>query len=373
MSEEKKEKKRRISGLTAVILALAVLSVLFVVLAVLNNRGRGGQLDSIDALDSYVTFEAQSGSTYAMMDSSLVTVSGIEVNVYDKDGKQTVNSQFTAEKPAVAACGTRAVAYDVGGTAYMLVSKSKVVAEGHAIGDIVSATMNDKGYMALCTKEEGYKGAVTVYDSAGTAVYRWSSANGYVYDAVVSPSCKSCAVLCFDQQEESLISRVTLLSIRREETLGSFETVDNALIAVGYLGSDCVACVGESSTVFLARDGKQRAAYDYADRDLEYFSLEGENHVVLAFSESTSDMSGTLVSVNTKGRELGSIQVIGSIKYLRASRQQTAVFVGESLRMFTHKLAEDGGVENTGGAKAVFLNGSDAVLISNSDAKYYDR
>lgn len=375
MDEEKKA--RRPGSVKKAVIPAAVLLVLLaavmVILALVNRGGSGGELDSPDTLENFASFEAQSGSTFAKMGRSMVMVSSVEINVFDARGGVSYTEQFDAQDPAVVSCYDRAVAYDIGGTSFRVLGKNKVLADCTAEGRIISISVNEDGWIAVCTEAEGYKGAVTVYNSSVTAVYRWSSAHGYVYDASVSPNCRSVAVLTFDQQDESFISQINVLNIRRGTVRGTYKTENNAVLSLEFSANDVITCVAENSTFFLNGKGAERAVYEYGGWILRSYSLEGSSYAVLSFNRSASDMYSDTVAVSEQGKELGRVHLMGSVQSISCADRRIALLFSDNLLFFTAKMEEDGGVSDVESAKKVFLDSDGAILVAHTNAKFYSR
>ena len=134
-------------------------------------------------------------------------------------------------------------------------------------GEIISADLSDSGYLAVCSDAAGYKGAVTVYDTSGKAVYVWYSGTGYLVRAAVSPDGKHLAALCL-QDSGSVVHTFSLTSA---DERGSAECADELFADLFWRGGK-VCCVSQTRLAFFDDNAKLTAEYPFGDLYL-YLSL----------------------------------------------------------------------------------------------------
>ena len=125
------------------------------------ERGESGQAQSFP-------FDGDSSCVFASVDGDLLVCSPNSLQLYSGSGQLYVNETISMEHPAVSAGGDTALIYDVGGEELLLYRDreelfSLTQGEGQSI---LSAGLNENGWLAVVHQESGYKGAVTVYDNS---------------------------------------------------------------------------------------------------------------------------------------------------------------------------------------------------------------
>ena len=192
-----------------VIVAVCVLAVLLFLYLLLRDRP-GSASDYLDDSAPY-TFDSSASRTFRTVDSRLAVVSSSGLQLLDENGKTVLHEIFTLSQPGISVGGERVCAYDIGGTTLCVADFKGSKTDIEPAGEIISADLSDSGYLAVCSDAAGYKGAVTVYDTSGKAVYVWYSGTGYLVRAAVSPDGKYLAVLCL-QDSGSVVHTFALTS-----------------------------------------------------------------------------------------------------------------------------------------------------------------
>mgnify|MGYP000254885748 FL=1 len=127
----------------------------------------------------------------AVCDDGLLTASPGSVKCFDSAGKKVFERELELESAHITQGGALAAAYAEGGRSIVL-SDGEVIS---ADNDIICAKLNESGCLALCTKEPGYMGSVTVYSPEKKPVYKWYCARQRLISAAVSPDSERLAVL----------------------------------------------------------------------------------------------------------------------------------------------------------------------------------
>lgn len=96
---------------------------------------------------------------YAISGDTLISAAVNCVRGFDLTGEKIFDIQSAIAHPAVCSNGSDAVICDVGGSAIVYGDGSRLDFKN----TIISASLSDGGFLAVCAEEPGYKGAVTVY------------------------------------------------------------------------------------------------------------------------------------------------------------------------------------------------------------------
>ena len=240
------------------IVAVCVLAVLLFLYLLLRDRP-GSANDYLDDSTPY-TFDSSANRTFRTVDSRLAVVSSSGLQLLDDDGKTVLHEIFTLAQPGISVGGERVCAYDIGGTTLCVADFKGNKTDITPSGEIISADLSESGYLAVCTEAAGYKGAVTVYDASGKAVYVWYSGTGYLVRAAVSPDGKYLAALCL-QDTGSAVHTFTLTSA---DERGSAVCADELFADLFWRGGR-ICCVSQSRLAFFDDSAKLADEYSFGD------------------------------------------------------------------------------------------------------------
>ena len=256
-------------------------------------------------------------------------------------------------------------AYDIGGTTLCVADFKGNKTDITPSGEIISADLSESGYLAVCTEAAGYKGAVTVYDASGKAVYVWYSGTGYLVRAAVSPDGKYLAVLCL-QDTGSAVHTFTLTSA---DERGSTVCADELFADLFWRGGK-ICCVSQSRLAFFDDSAKLADEYPFGDLYLYDYAAEGDGFVTLALSRYRSGSAAQLVTVNSGGNVLGECTPTGSVTSLSVNGKQVLVQYSDRLTLYNQQLDEIKSVEQNllGVRRSVLLRRGAALLVSGSSA-----
>ena len=363
--DQKKQKKR---GLVRTILAAAAALILIVgaVLVVLyrdqltpqklgDTFGEGMPADESEPF----TYEAGSGQVFAVSGNRLAAASSTGIQLLDADGKTVLREVFSVGTPAVTASEKYILFYDAGGTSLRLADANGSIAAIDTKAAILSASVNEGGFVAAVTEETGYKAAVTVYDSALRPVFAWHSGSVYVLAAQVAPNGRTLAALCADEAG----SRLQLFSLSSEKPLSSFEAGGELFWNLRWMGGDRICLLSEKQLVFLDASAKQNAAYDFEGKYLLDYDFGG-GLAVLVLGEFRSGGNSELIAVDTEAREKGRIPVRQrDVLSVCVNGSGVLVLYSDSLELMSDVLAPVNSTDDILGVKRALLRKDGKCLL----------
>lgn len=303
MKMEEKRKKNRGFLKALLILLLIAAAVAAVALAVQSQREGGlrGLLRSLTGNEGVREFfyDNADGGAFTQLDGGMAVAGGSGLFVYDEAGELAWSRIFTWSSPAITGVGDYRAAFDVGGNLFIFFEKDGTIAEITTDQPIVSADVNDLGYLTVCTESEDYFGVVTVYNSLGKAIYRWSAGAARILCARVSGRAEL-AVLTVGNGG----SRLVAMHLDSEERTGQY-TYPGLFIDLAYTDAGIIA-VGTDCAVGLSGTLEERWRYDYNGRYLRGCALD-RSGVVLALSGFQVGETWEAVALSPEGGELGSL------------------------------------------------------------------
>lgn len=324
------------------------------------------------------TYDGSVKDSFVAVGNNLLVCSDSGLKLYSGSGTQYTDDQVVLESPVTHAAGSYALVYDAGGRSlFAYRDKERVFSLDNTPGDILSARLNSSGALAITTRADGYKGAVTVYDSSFQPKLSLNLSSSFVTDALVSKDGKTLAAVTMGQGATSFESVLALYPFDQLKSGG--EPVPGATCSLGSSvvldlceSKDGYWALGDTVLTLVGHDGAPMGTYDYSDRYIKEFSLGGDDFAALLLGKYRAGTVSDLVTVDATGAELGSLSVSEQVLSLSASGRYLSILTADRLDIYTADLTLYASLEGTQGARKV-LQRSDgtAMLIGSNTARLY--
>ena len=362
---EKRTKKRSVFRLFLILILLAV-ALFAVFLAVVSQR-EGGIRTFWRELRGEKTateffFENASHGDAVGMDYSLAVAADSGLYVFDPTGEIALTRLYAWQNQALTAAGQYGAVYDVGGDTVIFFKEDKLLTELSSPYPIVSVSVNDLGYVAVCAEAEGYKGSVTVYNSLGTAIYRWSAGNARVLSAKVSGR-DQLLVLTIGSGG----SRLVLLRLDSEELQAEY-TFPGLMIDMTFTESGITA-VTTTSLIGLSGQLEERWTKDFAGRFLERYALSG-GLAVIALTDYQVGGGRTVESWSASGGSRGVIALLDAPMDMDIRDGHVAVLTADRVTVYSDALEETAKYDCGFGAEHVSLRPDGSVICAGTFSAY---
>jgi len=375
--EEQKPKKRGI--LRKILLFFGVLIlVLAVVLVAAYRDGTGfdvlrrylnhGSAESVGGGAVY-RYDASPENRYALVGSRLAVLSETKLSLLDQTGGEVWSAQVGMPAPALQSNGSRAVAYDVGGThLYVIDEKGELL---HLTleddeSSLIAASLNESGWLAVTTKESGYKAWVTVYNEDLEAVFAFKSSERFVVDARVTDDNKRLAAVTLGQTGGIFVSNVVLYDLHETEPVADYDVEDGLVLCIGQQG-ELLATVSDTCLTFAGTDGTVQAEYRYESEYLRGYALEGSGFAALLLNRYQSGSVGRLVTVGPDGAELASLDVNQEVLGISATGRYLAVLYTDRLVIYNQTLQTYASLTGTDFASGVLMCPDGSALLLSAE------
>ena len=273
-------------------------------------------------------------SVFAPVGGGFVIGSRDSIRYLDSSGKETVLAAAELSSPAADFSEDLALIYDFGGKYLCLADRQGILWSGEAEGNIFSASVNASGWIAVCSEAAGYKGAVTVYNESGRAVYRWSSGSGYVTGACVSENCRELAVLTLGTDG----SRIGFFRLNEEAEKARYVLPDQVILCISYAGKDTVTAVTESTVLTVCSDGTENARADLPSPYPTHFTFDGEGFTALSYKNNSVSVQGGVLTVDERGRIIAQLSTDREILSLAAAGRYVVVRYADSVSVYNSSL-----------------------------------
>lgn len=355
----------------ALAIGIAVIALVALALLALFSRNgvASGSLSGIviagssSASESELySYENGSKQTFVRAGEGFAVASTSSLQLISADGTMAGKEICSFETPAVSATSSGALFYDVGGKdcVRMGFDGSKTVIE--PAGAVVSAALGSGGHYAIITEQAGYKGLVSVYNSADVLVYEWYSGEGYAIKADVSPDGKHLAVLCITDTG----SAVHIFSMTSTTEKAKIRYEGKVLFDMRFINSSTVCALGENGIYFTGLDAAKTAMQEFENWYLCDYCIHSGDVAVLYLSRFRTGTGGTLFTVDPSGKVLGKLETDSDVLSVSANGKNILVMTGSSLELYSSDLRLKKLYEHPATAKRAFLRRDDSALLVSS-------
>lgn len=377
-TEEKRSRRQQVqrtTGYIGALIAFLITVILFLAAGVIYFYQ--ASLSTDDLILSTVTaavpedeyvFDAGSGQAFSAAGQGLAVANSTGFELLDSTGAVVTSKLLQMDNPAVAACDSYAIFYDLGGTNIAAADFQGNITELSVAGDILSVTISSGGYAAVTTECTGYRALVTVYNAELTPVYEWYSSSAWVISAAVAPDGQSVAVLSYTASG----SEVRFFRLDQTAQTGAFAISDKILLDIHWFSSDRLCAYTTDQVLFFNAAGRWLDTYSFAGQYLTGFAGGGDGFITLSLSPYRTGTTSVLVSLDESGKELGTADIESEIISLTASGDQVLALYADGVILYSGSLAEKGRLTGLPGFKYALLRAKgEALLIASNYAEVY--
>mgnify|MGYP002509882074 FL=1 len=356
----------------ALVLAVVVLAAYrdgtgFDILRRYLNYGRPEQTGGT-ALYAY---DASPKNRFAAVEENLAVLSETSLRLFDKGGQELWSVDVNMGAPALTAGGGRLAAYDVGGTSLYVANAGGMLLELTAAeGEpFLAASLNEDGWLAVTAEKKGCKGCVSVYDPEMKLAFAFDSRRRFVLDGCVVG--KRLAAVTLGQENGVFVSNIVLYELTKEEPAADYDVSGGLVAAIGQQNGK-IAAVSDTVLSYAKPDGEIEASYSYGGDYLRDFDLGGDGFTALLLNRYRSGSVGRLVTVDSDGAELGTLEVREEILSLSAAGRYLAVLYSGRLEVYNQDLQTYASLRGVEDVREVLMRPDGSVLmLSGSSASLF--
>lgn len=365
------QKKKRKHPLLRLLLLL--LLVLAVILGALWLDGRG--FDGLRRLWSYSRVEtdenglalfgqisSESDDRYALLGDGLVILSQNRLQAFNESGQVIYEDKVNFSSPALAQGGGMAAAYSIGGDRVLLLTGKGLLKTLDGFQGLISAKLNDAGYLAVVDGKGGYKGIVSVYTPQGEKLFDFQSASRYLMDACVTGDNKYVAVSSLGQEDSVFISNVLLYRLSDAQLVGSYCISDGLTLEMRGCGTH-VLTVADSCFAVGNHSGNLLQNVSFSGQYLREYSLDGDDFCALLLGRYRSGSIAALSTYDNNGQLLASLPLTEEVRGISAKGKYLAVLYSDRVVIYTRELEEYASLSQAEYAKAVRMRSDGSLLL----------
>ncbi len=341
----KNTNKKQLSGRFAIFITALLLICTFIFF---NNQLSSGSIKRFaywvfngargDAKEVSITFDAKEFNRFSLISKNLLVVSPDEISTYLLSGKTALNTPVILRNPAVSIAGNRFMAYDLGGLNFYIGNSKKLLFTGTTESKLVNANMNKTGYFSIITDDEDSKSLVTVYNPSFEPFYKFHSAEKYVFDAAVSPSGKSAAVVTYGTNEGQFESSLALCRTNEDGFYTTVSLGDSMPLRVSYHSEKKLFLVCNDRTILFANDGSTISELSYNALPIKSFSQSFGNHVAIALDNYANGGNTRLYFIKANGNVSECLDFDEDIYSISSAGDFTAVQFSDKCAVYKNDL-----------------------------------
>lgn len=291
----------------------------------------------------YMTFGSDTKSIFNSFGGGFLHCTKDGIKFYTEMGKEKWNDTFTMASPSVIVEGDYVAVADIMGRTVKMYNSNGKVYDLSMDYPIAKVSINKNGFMGvLMNGSSSY--IIKIINSEGEVVAERVEATKNVFPMCldISEDNNVFAVGYVDTTDIEAVSKVVFFYVSEnggDYIDGMFGAISKEGEYIGYLsyvdGNNIVAIT--DSSVF-AMDSTAKEVWSYKlNNKLEYISLSAGSYIALGCGDSMDGKdgyrNGTVVFLNTNGKEAGTFESGGQITYLKSYSQGTVVGNGKKFKL----------------------------------------
>lgn len=281
------------------------------------------------------------GASYQLetLDNAFAVLDDSHLFVYDSEGKELYMAQHTMSNPILTVSSKKALIYDLGGTAFSLISKYKTVYSKTTDSAILIAKLSSNDSAAIVTKNDKFLSMLMIYDSNGNNIFNYGSVERII-DVTFNADSSGCYITTVGSKDGVIVSRIIYYKFDHidYDDLGNpvpvWETSDLETLAVSVrlFGSDHIMMFGDNLCAYYDTDGVFVDAYQY-DYTLSGYDSDGDL-AALIFS-NMERRSTDLVTIDGDTGEVTEVTLDYSAENIQVSDDMIFVHERNGIEAYT--------------------------------------
>lgn len=383
----KKSKKTTVRAvnqdlLTKLIKVILVVMVILILLFVAADRFGNITFSSVGDYFSGLVSGAKKGEGYPYYFESMTPDNVIKINsdllvidddktyVLDSTAKKMSENKHTYSVPVAESINGRAVLFDVGGTSYSVISRTKLLYENTLNSKIITASLGKDGSVALGVRGESAMSRLLVYNRNQKVVYDWSCAKENIISTAVSDNGKYAAISVIGAQNGELYSKVLVFDFEYSEPIAEYDYGERIVSKVKFVNGKRIIASGEKVLSFIKNE-KDKEDIDLSLNTLSCIYTDSSNMTVAVFSKYGSSSVKILRGYSKSGKELFSTEINSNVRDVSCAEGYISVLTDRQLLSFNKRGKQVGSAEVSGDGISCYTNGSSTYVLTTGAINKY--
>lgn len=371
----KKEKRGAGFGIRLFVLILVFLVIISVFLfsGVLRNTsiqrlayyltsGISGTPES-----SSITFASNENNRFHLMKKGLAILSNESFSVYSMSGESKYSVPLAYRNPTVSGSDKYLVAYDRGGTEFLVTNGTATLLQTEAEATIINANVNQNGAFTLITDGPDCKTLLSVYNPSFDVVYKLYATEQYILDAAVSNNNKSMTALALSASGEGFVGTVSFYHLDEEVPYATHSLTDCVPLSVQYDNAGQIRVLCENRFLLFEKSGALIAEIPFEQAELLSYTFGSSRMVGLLTNNYSTGGHSVLSLLTRNAAEPLSISFREETLSVSASGNFIAVRCPNKIVVYDRKLQMDRTYTVPAGVKSCIMREDGTVLIIGAD------
>ena len=308
--------------------------------------------------------------SFAYLENGVLMSSYSGARYYSFSGELYAEEVRNFEHPVLTHSDSCGVVYDAGGQDLYLF---RGVEEAFHLtldggGELLSARVNDSGWLAVTSHGGGYRGSVAVYNSTYNAQEPQIQINlstTFIVDAAASPDGQTVAIVTMGQEGGSFQSQIRFYPIDQKEPSAVVSLGNTVVLELDYEDGQ-LWVLGEEQVSMIQEDGTVVGTYSLGRNYLKGCSFGGDGFALLLLGRYRAGSADQVVVLGPDGVEQVSQTLSSNVLAFDAAGRYVALLTGEELNIYTSDFTPYGTLDHTQNARYTSLTDSGAALLANS-------
>ena len=258
--------------------------------------------------------------------------------------------------------------YDAGGESLFLFQDGQEAFSLDVDGTLLSARVNDSGWLAVTAQQSGYKGSVTVYNVNSTSrkeIIQLNFSSVFVADAAVSPDSKTVAVITIGQENGSFFSQLLLYPVDSIEPSATLSLGNLAVLDLDY-EAEQLWVLGEDRLLSVAADGSDYETYSFGRSYLKGCHLGGDGFAVLLLGRYQAGGAEQVLTIDPQCQLIAQAPPPGAGALLLRRRALPVPAHRQRPEIYTRDMSLYRALEDTQDARFTALSPNGSALLADS-------
>lgn len=303
----------------------------------------------------------------AYLDGGILLSSSAGAHYYSFSGETYAEEILSMENPVLSASSKTGLVYDAGGKSIFLFRGTEeafhLALDGNS--DLLSARVNDSGWLAVTAQESGYKGAVSVFNNRGEKVIQISLSSTFVVDAVLSPDCKTVAVVTMDQESGTFQSHVLFYPVDQKEPRAQASLGNSTVLDLDY-DNGTVWALGENQLMMISAEDGSVQTYRFGRSYLKGCDFGADGFALLLLGRYRAGSATQALTIAPDGSVKASMDLSGQVLAFDSAGTYCSLLTGSGLTIYTQDLHPYSSLESTLGARYTSLSANGSALLADS-------
>jgi len=303
----------------------------------------------------------------ACLESGYLFASTAGAHFYSSGGVELGSQVTHMEKPVLATSSRYGVVYDAGGHSLFQFSgkHEPFVYSPEGSNGILSARVNNSGWLTVTGLHDHYRGGVTVFNASHEPVITLNFSSAFVIDAILSPDCRTVAVVTISQTDGTFQSTLHFYSTNATEPFRTVELNGFTVLDMDF-DSSGLWLLGESSLITLTAKGQDQMEYAFDPAFLKSYTLDGDGFAALLLGKYRAGSARDVVTIGHDGQVIARQELNRQILSMTAAGRYLALLSGQELNIYTSDLTGYSTLTDTHNARHAALHNDGSVLLADS-------